>query len=151
MKVLIAYDGSEQGDAALRDLLRAGLGEDVDARVLNVAEVWVPPLEAVEGTTVWHEVMRDVRERAISELNRATAVAGIAADGLRDDFPKWEIKPEARAGPVAWSIIREAEQWPADLVVVGARGHAPLARLGIGGVALQVLTHLHCAVRVARD
>ena len=41
-KILIAYDGSASADAALEDLRRAGLPDELDATVLSVAEVWLP-------------------------------------------------------------------------------------------------------------
>src|SRR5918992_1843420 len=42
-KILIAYDGSACSDAALGDLRRAGLPASLDALVLTVADVIVPP------------------------------------------------------------------------------------------------------------
>jgi len=41
-KILIAVDGSECSDAALDDLIRAGLPEHAEALILSVAEVWLP-------------------------------------------------------------------------------------------------------------
>ena len=43
MKILIGYDGSECADAALDDLMQAGLPANVEAYILSVAEVWLPP------------------------------------------------------------------------------------------------------------
>ncbi len=43
MKILIAYDGSSCAEAALDDLLRAGLPEAGEFRVISVAEVWLAP------------------------------------------------------------------------------------------------------------
>jgi hypothetical protein len=41
IKVLIPYDGSESGDAALDDLRRAGLPQALDA-IVAVTNVWLP-------------------------------------------------------------------------------------------------------------
>jgi len=43
MKIVIAYDGSECSQAALEDLKSAGLPKTVEARVLSLADVFVPP------------------------------------------------------------------------------------------------------------
>ena len=44
MGILIAYEGSESADAGIDGLHRAGLPtEDVEALVVSVAEVWLPP------------------------------------------------------------------------------------------------------------
>ncbi|MCE3240603.1 MAG: hypothetical protein K0Q83_1110, partial [Deltaproteobacteria bacterium] len=42
-KLLIGYDGSEHADAAIDDLQRAGLPQDVEAIVLSVADAFLPP------------------------------------------------------------------------------------------------------------
>lgn len=44
MKVLIGYDGSEGADLGVEGLRRAGLPpQAVEALVVTVAEVWLPP------------------------------------------------------------------------------------------------------------
>ena len=43
MNILIGYDGSKSAEAALDDLQRAGLPADVEAEILMIAEVWLPP------------------------------------------------------------------------------------------------------------
>ncbi len=52
MKVIIAYDGSESAQEALDDLERAGLGKNVDATILSVAELWLPPPSTSLGIDV---------------------------------------------------------------------------------------------------
>ena len=42
MRVIIAYDGSEGAQAALDDLGRAGLGNNVEATIVSVAEFFLP-------------------------------------------------------------------------------------------------------------
>ena len=49
MKVLIAYDGSSCADAALNDLSYAGLPQEVEARILSVADVFLPPPSSSPG------------------------------------------------------------------------------------------------------
>ena len=49
MKVLIAYDGSSYADAALDDLSYAGLPQEVEARILSVADVFLPPPSSSPG------------------------------------------------------------------------------------------------------
>ena len=43
MKILIAYDGSNCAEAALDDLVRAGLPATGEFSVMSVAEVWRAP------------------------------------------------------------------------------------------------------------
>lgn len=50
----------------------------------------------------------------------------------------------------AWGIIKKAEEWQADLVVMGSHGHSALGRLILGSVSQRVLIEAPCPVRVAR-
>ncbi len=43
MKILISYDGSGCSEAAIDDLVIAGLPAEGEAIVISVAEVWLPP------------------------------------------------------------------------------------------------------------
>lgn len=52
MKILIAYDGSDSADTAIDGLQRAGLPtENVEALVVSVGEVWLPPPVIFTGST----------------------------------------------------------------------------------------------------
>ncbi|MBK6426145.1 MAG: universal stress protein [Blastocatellia bacterium] len=47
-------------------------------------------------------------------------------------------------------ILDEAEEWKADLIVVGSHGDGPIKRFLIGSVSLAVAMHAPCSVRVVR-
>lgn len=47
-------------------------------------------------------------------------------------------------------IIRRAEAWPADLLVVGSQGHTGLSRLVLGSVAERVVRYAPCPVLIVR-
>jgi nucleotide-binding universal stress UspA family protein len=46
--------------------------------------------------------------------------------------------------------VRHAEDWQADLIVVGHRGRTLFERWLIGSVAKYVINHAPCAVLIAR-
>jgi len=46
--------------------------------------------------------------------------------------------------------LPSAQQWGADLVVVGSHGRSPLGRLIFGSVSQKVLAYSPCSVRIAR-
>lgn len=52
---------------------------------------------------------------------------------------------------LAERIVINAEEWGADLVVIGHRGHGLVGRWLLGSVAKQVMHHATCAVLVARQ
>jgi nucleotide-binding universal stress UspA family protein len=153
MKIVIGYDASSCADAALEDLRRAGLPDDVDALVLSVADLWLLPQEEVETTGPLgpSAAIREARATAAEMLQKADVYAKSAASRLRQLFPTWQVHAENAADSPAWAIILKAEEWGADLIVVGSHGYSALGRWVLGSVSQTVLTHARCSVRVARS
>lgn len=155
-KLLIAYDGSACSDAALKDLRRAGLPASVEAVVVTVAHVFLPP---PEGEVPDEELVspaaaamvRPKQEHAEEAVRRALAVAEQAAHRVKADFPGWSVRAEADGDSTAWALIKMAGSLGADLVVVGSHGHSSAGgRLILGSVSQRVLYEAPCSVRVAR-
>ena len=155
MKILIAYDASECADAALEDLKSAGLPKTAEALVMTMADVFLPPPinEEVDNTFPMYVPagVRRAHERAERKLKEAESRAKRASEQIKKSFPEWQVRQDALADPPAWAIIRTADQWKPDLVVVGAQGHSVLGgRLILGSVSQRVLYEASCSVRVAR-
>jgi nucleotide-binding universal stress UspA family protein len=157
VKVLIASDGSDCADAALHDLRRAGLPHDVEAVIITVAEVILPPplpviADAVKVGFPQHlpAVPSAAGERAFRAVEEAYALATRARERLWADFPSWDVHAEAHGDSPAWAIIKKADEWNPDLVVVGSHGRSTLGRMLLGSVSQMVVIHARCSVRVAR-
>jgi nucleotide-binding universal stress UspA family protein len=155
MKILIAYDGSSCADAALMDLQRAGLPVEVEALVISVADVWLWPgsnQEAPESSSAMLEMasVTRARKRALQAVEEARALAVHASERVRASFPAWEVQAEAYGESPAWAIIGKADEWKADLVVVGSHGRSAFGRLILGSVSQKVVTEASRSVRVGR-
>jgi nucleotide-binding universal stress UspA family protein len=151
MKILVAYDGSEWADAALADLKNAGLGAEVEVLVMSLADVLLPPSDGEPSATPLPEGVRLAIERAQQKLEEAKVLAERAADQIRAFFPSWVVNAEAQADSPAWGLIRMADDWKPDLIVVGARGHSVFGgRLILGSISQRVLYEARCSVRIAR-
>ena len=155
MKILIAYDGSEFASAALEDLKRAGLDAEAEVLVMSVADVFVPdPLSdgRDNGVPMYiPEVIQRAHERAQHHLEQAEVLAGRATEKLKAMFPKWRVSYHAEADSPAWAVIRRADEWKPDLIVMGARGHSVFGgRLILGSISQRVLYEARCSVRIAR-
>ena len=138
MRILAAYDGSECADAALDDLPRAGLPGDAQIKVLSVVENWLPPPSGLE---IIEHIDRDREYLALARRGRTRLVSM---------EPGWDVKSESAAGSPATVIIEKADEWGADLVVVGSHGRTALGQFFFGSVSQKVLHEARCSVRVAR-
>lgn len=79
-------------------------------------------------------------ERALQELERIS-------EGLV--FPKDNISSAVRFGGIYVEILAEAEEWGADLIVIGS--HRPsMATYLIGSNAKTIVRHAKCSVLVIR-
>ena len=154
-KILIAYDGSACSDAALDDLKRAGLPAALEAVVLTVADVILPPPpeEVPEEQLLIHipEGIRHAQQHAEQHVREAAALAERAAARVKAAFPGWEVRAEGCGDTPAWAVIKAADSLKADLVVIGSHGHSSVGgRLILGSVSQRVLYEARCSVRVAR-
>jgi len=61
------------------------------------------------------------------------------------------LEPVLLRGRTASLIVEEARDMPADLIVIGHRGHGRWESALLGSVSAEVVDHAPCAVLVARD
>ena len=157
MRIVIGYDGSASADAALDDLRRAGLPRDVEALVVSIGEVIMPAPSISDGLVTQPVTSRLVTEalaqavaRAGQALEETKEFAAKAGDRVRSYFPSWKVHTEGLAGWPSTDLINKADEWKADLVVVGSRGHSALGRLIHGSVSKKVVADSPRSVRVVR-
>ena len=157
MKIMLAYDGSESADAALRDLKRAGLPDEAEALIVSVADVMMAPAtsnyeiaeQALTSRRVTAGLMLAQKQTA-RVLSEAKAFTTKASERLRSYFPGWDVRAEVLAGQPSQELIRRAAEWKPDLVVVGSHGHSLAGRLILGSVSKKIVTDSHHSVRVTR-
>jgi len=156
MRILIGYDGSDGADAAIDDLRKAGLPRDVEALVVSISEVMMPATvgNEVVGPPLTSqrviEALAQAKARAEQARKEAKELAAKAGNRVRSYFPGWKVQTEGLAGWPTTDLISRADEWNADLVVVGSRGRSALGRLILGSVSKKVVTDSHHSVRVTR-
>ncbi len=155
MKILVAYDGSTCADAALVDLQRAGLPDEVEAIVISVADVFLWPgsnHEAVESPSAMlvNASAAKARKQALRAVEEARTLSVQGSERVRASFRFWKVQAQAYGESPAWAIIRKADEWKPDLVVVGSQGRSAFGRLILGSVSQKVVTEASCSVRVGR-
>jgi nucleotide-binding universal stress UspA family protein len=60
------------------------------------------------------------------------------------------VKHESVWGSANWELFSRAEEWQADLIMVGSHGRTALGRLFLGSISQWLLNEARCSVRVAR-
>ena len=156
MKVLIAYDGSEGADTSIDSLHRAGLArEGVEALVVSVAEVWLPPAprDGVLDDTFPLQIpsgLKHAREHAAAIMAEGEVRAERGKKHVQQVFPGWNVSHVVANGSPAFEVLRLAEEWQPQLIVVGSHGHTGLGRFVLGSVSQKILTEAPTSVRIGR-
>jgi nucleotide-binding universal stress UspA family protein len=159
MKILVAYDGSKGSDSALDDLALAGLPEDGEALIVSVAEVWLPPSgsnsfeDNPAGYRFDPETEKSIRQqwdRGKNMLAEAEALAVHAKKRAEKFLPGWTVNSAASYGSPSREILAKADEFSADLIVVGSQGRSAIGRFVLGSISQKVLTEALCSVRVGR-
>lgn len=143
VRILVAVDGSASSLEA-RDLVVSlpwpGGTSITLLTAYDIPIAWLSDT-AMAGGDWLGEAEDDLRRNAEAELERlAEPLAG------RD----WSVDRRVVRGRAGSVILAAAEEMDADLVVVGSRGHGPIASMLLGSVSAEVADHASCAVLVAR-
>lgn len=146
MKILIANDGSEFGDRAVAAAAELTKGNSsAEFKVIAVIEPAAgTELEMVIEST--DELVDIENPTYLAALRMVTASANdLAAAGAVC------VTYEVLSGSPARRIVEAAEEWDADLIVVGSHGRGYWSRALLGSVSDRVVNHANCSVLVARE
>ena len=144
MKILLAIDGSEHSARTVDALGSHPWPTGSTVRVLSVVDQVVtatPEVAIFSGEAIEAE-----RQQLIN-----------VADELTTRFANWlcssglTAEKQVRRGDPKSVIIDEAEEWGADLIVVGSHGHTGIKKWLLGSVAQSVVSHAPCSVYVVRE
>ena len=151
-KVMFATDSSA-ASAAARDLLqRWPIFERTAIRVISVADVDMPWHVGIAPMMHYNAAAAHAEDIELAGAEHSR-IAEEAAGELR--AAGRSVEAAMRTGDAAGEIVSAAEEWGADLVVIGSRGQTGLIRLVLGSVARNVLHGSRASVLVvhapARD
>ena len=146
MKILLAVDGSPCSDSAVEEIARRPWPAGSEIKVLTAYELPLPatPEAWAIPATYFAELDRAASDQAHSVVERAVAKLKPAMGS------EVKVKGEAIPGPPRGVILDEAENWGADLIVVGSHGYRAWERFLLGSVSQSVVAHAKCSVEVVR-
>lgn len=147
MKILLATDGSEHAKKAA-----AQCGEiiseldNVTVKIITVADYTVDfKSEAFVSAGEFLEIVeKETRKKAKRVIAEALEIVKYKNDHIK-------IETEILIGSAKKLIVKEAEDWKADLIVVGSHGYGFWTRALIGSVSDAVIHHSPCSVLVVRN
>jgi nucleotide-binding universal stress UspA family protein len=144
MKILLAIDDSEFGEAALRMVETQNTPDGNQVRILTVLEPIVP-LAYTEAPMVYgprlDDMLHERRKKAKARLVKATE--RLRKKGFR-------VTSELREGDVRREIVEAAAKWRAALIVLGSHSRTGITRIVLGSVSEYVVRHAHCSVEIVR-
>jgi nucleotide-binding universal stress UspA family protein len=147
LRILTATDGSEFSAAALRSVAARPWPEGSKLKVISVPEFILTKDDSYLET---HSLKKfeDLGATAIEDAKRSIAAAHEILTGcplaLSSALSKYEDRPYQ-------VILHEAEEWQADLIVVGSHGRSGFDRVVMGSVSEAVALHAKCSVEIIRD
>lgn len=148
MKILIATDGSEFSRAAIEKCCRLVVKpENTEIRILSVYENMA--LVGAEPFAISAEYIQEVEAAG---RKQAEGFVGDTERQILQFFPKlpFELSGKIVKGSAEQAIIEEAENWGADLIVVGSHGRGFWGRMFLCSVSQSVVQHAPCSVLVVR-
>ena len=146
MKILLAVDGSTFSDAAVEEIASRPWPDGSEVDVLSVSEPPAYPIgESAALPSHYYEEMEKVpREQARAAVDKAV-------QRLRSNTSCLRITEHVVVGHPVQEIVDRAEQWGADLIVVGSHGYRGFKRLLLGSVSQAVASHAKCSVQIVRS
>jgi nucleotide-binding universal stress UspA family protein len=142
MKVLIATDGSKFSLTAIRSVANRPWPKDSVFRVIAIPEPFMPLQEFPPFELKEIENLNTASLKAAKRYSSAGAEI-LARAGL--NVGEGTPLPKDNDGR---EIVKEANFWHADLIVLGSHGRRGFDRLTMGSVSEHVAFHAPCSVEV---
>lgn len=146
MKILIATDGSDFSNAAATEACEYLLRSEDHVRIVSAFDDSPIATEAYGMTVEYHRIAVDaVRKQSEESIKDTEAIVRRHPKGTDVD-----ITTAILTGPAEREIVKAAERWRADIIVLGSHGKGFWGRQLLGSVSTGVMHHAPCSVLVVR-
>lgn len=147
MKIILAVDTSAHSDLAIEEILKFKFPETSELKIVSIIETPIPyPVDVFAGDISYlAEIEKFERERVISLTAKAAQKISENENGKH-----LGITTEVLTGTPEFRIVEMAEEWSADLIVVGSHGYKTWERLLLGSVSGAIVHHAPCSVLIVR-
>lgn len=149
MKILLAIDGSDYSKAALDELNKMTLPPSTEVCIINVYEF--PTALGPGLLTTSGSIGNYLEEFTLGAQKLGNKIVSEATKVLKGQNEAFKITTSVVSGLPKSAILEKAEDWDADLIVVGSQGQGAFTRLLLGSVSQYLATHAKCSVMIARE
>jgi len=139
-KILLATDGSESSEVAVRAAVALSKRLDSEVHVIYVAHEH-PYMHAYYDLRHQEEeerLRREDQRKLVEYVDDVHKAGGTVAESY------------LRVGDAVNGVVELAEDLDVGLAVLGSRGHGRIRRTLMGSVSMGVLRHAHCSVLIVR-
>lgn len=146
-RVLLATDGSPASADAVRFVSETGLFAESQIRIIAVADPGIPwwvgvtPIDGMTSLDIYSDeeeaIKRHAQHVAEETAERLADLHIAGTNALRDS-------------DVVSTILHDAEEWKADMIVLGARNMSTLHRWFVGSVSRSILHLAAASVLIVR-
>lgn len=148
MKILLATDGTDQSEEALKAISKFSFTDEDSIKIISVIDMALPFSIDIYGGFIPPniEIENAAKENAAKILDESVeAVKTFFVD------KKVSITTDVLFGSPESRIVETAEEMNADLIIVGSHGYGSWERLLLGSVSDSVVHHAPCSVLVVRS
>jgi nucleotide-binding universal stress UspA family protein len=154
-RILVAIDGSNESDLAVRTAARRNWPSGTEIRLILVLNSSlleaIPTSEVVRQESNMHPVPNQSEGDEVEDIE---ALIGRMLDSycmLFDQAANITVTSEIHSGDPKRVLVEEADKWSADCIFLGSRGLGGWERVLLGSVSSAVATRADCSVEVIRQ
>jgi nucleotide-binding universal stress UspA family protein len=131
-KILCPIDGSQTSNAGMNEAILLANDQQAKLRFLYIIDTFIPISEMSEELNAVYmaKILQENGNKILKNAKETALKAGVSADS---------IAIETFGSRVSDSIVSQAKEWSADLIVMGTHGLRGLERLVIGSDAQAIL------------
>jgi nucleotide-binding universal stress UspA family protein len=142
-KILVPVDGSDTSTAGLTEAIKIAKAQGSQLRLVHIVNEFILDYTYSPGIYANNliESLRKAGQETLDNTKALTQRSGITPEC---------VLIESIGGAAADLILAQAQEWHADLIVMGTHGRRGLARLALGSDAEQVVRAATVPVMLVR-